>query len=637
MFNIKRQNVVALFVCLASVLACAQPAFVSYTDTSWTTSGSSKTSATVSWQAGDVIVVIGGAENGATLGNPTATGLTFIQQRRNTASNTCASILSTAIPSVSGSGTIRMTNSSSSIHWGFAVEVWRGAAGVGTTAEQHTTSKTVSLAPLVADSAIVWSTFDWSAGSLQAVTPTPTSSNRKLVDSGRYTIYASYLGDQVSTGATLYGISGSGSGPFSNLAVEIKGNGAPPPPPAVTITPTSASIFTSAQQQFTANVAVNWSASGGTVTASGLYTAPGSAGNFTVTATSQTDVSNFATAAVTVTAPPPPGNTELANAVAALIPGQWTRFTAAENTSWQGGTILNAGPRRVANDNLTTWSNKAFWNIPTAEFYFVGGGHCGDGSCPDEAGVVRYTESTNTWATTIYFDGAHAYEGTALKSPGIYIRPYNSNEIQNFSITQQAFTANLPNAPYPVKDCCNAMEYFPDRDSLITIDNDEGIYEYSFATGQWSGCLVNTLVAGDCHGASTAQLCSVHTTAAPWARYDAVGHRLLFGGCTKVWALSPVLGITALPAAPFDLSVGPSGSPVTISPSSGNLMTWNSSGLQFIGTDSSWTGAGQSPFTDPLNGGVVCAPVPAYSVVMCLYAGTNGLISSGGTVWLYKQ
>ncbi len=76
---------------------------------------------------------------------------------------------------------------------------------------------------------------------------------------------------------------------------------------AVSISPTAASLSTGGQQQFTAyvsgtvNTAVTWSASGGTVTNSGLYTAPGTAGTYTVTATSAADTTKFASASVTVT------------------------------------------------------------------------------------------------------------------------------------------------------------------------------------------------------------------------------------------------------------------------------------------------------------------------------------------------
>jgi glucuronoarabinoxylan endo-1,4-beta-xylanase len=91
-----------------------------------------------------------------------------------------------------------------------------------------------------------------------------------------------------------------------------------PPPAAVTVTvsPASKSLTTSQTAQLTAtvtgssNTAVTWTVQegtgGGSVSASGLYTAPASAGTFHVVATSQADTSKSATATVTVTAPPPP-------------------------------------------------------------------------------------------------------------------------------------------------------------------------------------------------------------------------------------------------------------------------------------------------------------------------------------------
>ncbi len=79
-----------------------------------------------------------------------------------------------------------------------------------------------------------------------------------------------------------------------------------PPPVVVSISPTSATVSKGGQQQFTAyvsgtsNTAVTWSATGGTVTTSGLYTAPGTAGTYTVTATSAADTTKSASASVTV-------------------------------------------------------------------------------------------------------------------------------------------------------------------------------------------------------------------------------------------------------------------------------------------------------------------------------------------------
>lgn len=86
----------------------------------------------------------------------------------------------------------------------------------------------------------------------------------------------------------------------------------PNPPQAVTVSvnPQVSSLTTGGTQTFTAtvtgtsNTSVNWSCSGGTITY-GTYTAPSTAGNYTVTATSVSDSTKSATANVTVTTPPP--------------------------------------------------------------------------------------------------------------------------------------------------------------------------------------------------------------------------------------------------------------------------------------------------------------------------------------------
>jgi glycosyl hydrolase family 39 (putative alpha-L-iduronidase) len=84
---------------------------------------------------------------------------------------------------------------------------------------------------------------------------------------------------------------------------------------SVSISPTSASVTANATQQFTATVTgsantdVQWSVDGanggnatvGTISTTGLYTAPASAGSHTVTATSVADPTKSASAAVTVT------------------------------------------------------------------------------------------------------------------------------------------------------------------------------------------------------------------------------------------------------------------------------------------------------------------------------------------------
>ncbi len=102
---------------------------------------------------------------------------------------------------------------------------------------------------------------------------------------------------------------------------------------AVAITPASVSLNTSGTQQFTAsvtgstNTAVTWSvveAGGGSVSTSGLYTAPATAGTYHVKVTSQADTTKSAQATVTVN---PIGNEKLLNGGFESGSTSWTGTT----------------------------------------------------------------------------------------------------------------------------------------------------------------------------------------------------------------------------------------------------------------------------------------------------------------------
>lgn len=98
------------------------------------------------------------------------------------------------------------------------------------------------------------------------------------------------------------------------------GGGGGPAPGSVTINPKSSTLTLSDTKVFSASVVgspgvgVNWTvtegAAGGTVSNTGLYTAPNSPGVFHVVATSQADSAKFATATVTVQAGSASGNVQ---------------------------------------------------------------------------------------------------------------------------------------------------------------------------------------------------------------------------------------------------------------------------------------------------------------------------------------
>ena len=127
-----------------------------------------------------------------------------------------------------------------------------------------------------------------------------------------------------------------------------------PGPVQVSVAPTNVTLQPGGQQWFTATVtgtsnsAVTWSATGGTINSSGLYTAGNSAGNFTVTATSAADSARKATATVIIATPV---QVSVTPASVSLQPGQTQQFNAAvtgtANTAvtWTatGGTISASG------------------------------------------------------------------------------------------------------------------------------------------------------------------------------------------------------------------------------------------------------------------------------------------------------
>jgi hypothetical protein len=125
---------------------------------------------------------------------------------------------------------------------------------------------------------------------------------------------------------------------------------------SISVSPYTANIQTGGQQQFTAsvfgtsNTGVGWKATGGTVTPTGLYTAPSTAGTYTVTATSAADSTKSASATVTVSQPTQV-SISVSPGTASLQGGGQQQFTAmisgTSNTAvtWtaSGGTITTSG------------------------------------------------------------------------------------------------------------------------------------------------------------------------------------------------------------------------------------------------------------------------------------------------------
>ena len=183
----------------------------------------------------------------------------------------------------------------------------------------------------------------------------------------------------------------------------------------VTVQPDTATVVAGGMQVFTAQVsgtadtALLWSiqegSSGGTIDATGLYTAPAAAGTFHVVATSHADRRRSATATVTVQPPPPPRG--------AFQVGRWD----APQT-WPivpiHGALLNDGRvlawSRLGKPQVWDPASSTFLEVPSPSWEFcaghaflpdgqlvVAGGHISDDvGIPD---VNQFDPATSSWVT----------------------------------------------------------------------------------------------------------------------------------------------------------------------------------------------------------------------------------------------
>jgi len=135
------------------------------------------------------------------------------------------------------------------------------------------------------------------------------------------------------------------------------GGSAAAPAISVTISTTPVAMVAGATQTFTASVAndsasagVNWTASVGSITASGVYTAPTpvATATATITATSKTDTSKIATVTVTLT----PVSVAITTTPVAMVAGAMQSFA----DTITGDTTLNAGVNWTASVGSITAS-----------------------------------------------------------------------------------------------------------------------------------------------------------------------------------------------------------------------------------------------------------------------------------------
>lgn len=213
----------------------AAPALVSSSVSTFSDSYTTDESAgSVSWEAGDIVLVWGSISNnnsGFTLSTPTVTGLTFslaTSVNVNNDNNDTQQYLWSATAAGSGSGAIAcVTNGASgTLRAGIAVQVWRGSDGLGTPVTiDGSTAKTISVTTTQANSVVMWGMSDWNQVGDATVTATPSGTvQHASAESGQADFFAGYTGDLGSIGTYACGIaSHTGTVDMSGIAVEVKG------------------------------------------------------------------------------------------------------------------------------------------------------------------------------------------------------------------------------------------------------------------------------------------------------------------------------------------------------------------------------------------------------------------------------
>jgi uncharacterized protein (DUF1800 family) len=154
--------------------------------------------------------------------------------------------------------------------------------------------------------------------------------NSTTITASGYVGTAGQIPFQVQNPGTLWG-------PVYNVTFVKSG-----PPPATTIAPTTVSVNLGATQQFTSNAATSWTASAGTISTTGLYTAPATMPSSKTVKVTATGAGGSASATVTLVNP---NAQTIAPTSVSLNPGATQQFTGAGATSWTAtyGTVDNTG------------------------------------------------------------------------------------------------------------------------------------------------------------------------------------------------------------------------------------------------------------------------------------------------------
>lgn len=206
---------------------------VAYQEIAYNVATTTRTFASITWSAGDLVTIFGATEDSGsrTLGTPTVAGITFTAltgSPKNAASN-CWVGAWQGTAAAGGSGTVSITAAgTASVTWGAGLWQWNGHNGVGTIASSQTSGAVASVSMAIsANSAVCGLTADWSA-TAAGYTGTPTVNVERedaVEGSNLYTVWSADWLNQAA-GTRNYGKTTTSGTKDTLFFVEIKEAGA---------------------------------------------------------------------------------------------------------------------------------------------------------------------------------------------------------------------------------------------------------------------------------------------------------------------------------------------------------------------------------------------------------------------------
>lgn len=214
--------------------------------TAWNTNTTPKDTASFNVVAGDILVIVFASEaliSAATTpakqaGTSTISALTLAQDV-NPGGSQCRATAWTASVTGTGTLTVRFARSAGTGWFGGYVRVWRGSAGVGTSNKGNgsaSSTSSVTLTGVLANSAIDWLQADWNAGATTGktyrTTDAGTFTETLATQFTNYTVYFGYHADAGAAASKAVGMTAPNQ-IWSLVAVEVKGSAGT----TVTLTP----------------------------------------------------------------------------------------------------------------------------------------------------------------------------------------------------------------------------------------------------------------------------------------------------------------------------------------------------------------------------------------------------------------